>query len=470
MPSPLSQRRFLSRDFYVVLTVVLTVAAIVLGWSSYVRLTSPPEEGIYVPRREDITAEVQLLQRYVQIDTSNPPGGELAAARFLLAELAAGGVKAELIESAPGRANVYARIRGRIPGQGLLLIHHMDVVPADEAGWTRPPFSGDIFLNQLWGRGALDMKGIGICHLRAFLDLARSGQRPRYDLVFLATADEEQGADFGVAWLLRNRPDVFEGIRYAMNEGGIPETRAERLMYFGIEIGSKQFITVRLHSPVRENLEKARIDLEPYFEPFDPERILPEVRTFFRAIAPHRVVNRDRLADIDATVKAGEFWALDVSYRALTQNNISPSGIRQSGSGYHMDVVLMNLPDELPQSRLARLLAIVQPYQLKAEVLDTMGPTAISSVETPFFKIIEDTVKQIHGPRAPVGQVILWHQTNDSRYLRAIGIQTYGVSPFLLDFLQSQGIHSVDERVRIDWFLQGVAFTRQAVKGYCLPK
>src|SRR5688572_9122218 len=207
----------LSRDFYRSLAIVLVLAAVAFGVTAYLRIIIAPDDDTYIPRPEQIAPEIRLLQQYVRIDTSNPPGREKAGADFLAGELRRRGIAAEVIESAPGRANVYARLQGETPGEGLLLLHHIDVVPAAPAGWESPPFGADLFLNQMWGRGTLDMKGIGICHLEAFADRARSGTKPKRDLVFLATADEETSGGYGVAWLLEHRPDIFRGIKYAVN-------------------------------------------------------------------------------------------------------------------------------------------------------------------------------------------------------------------------------------------------------------
>src|SRR6185369_13184345 len=111
--------------------------------------------------------------------------------------------------SVPLRANLYARIRGKQAGDGLMLINHMDVVPASPQGWTKPPFRAEIYGNMMWGRGTFDMKGIGIAQLEAFIAVATAGRPPEHDIVFLATADEESGSGLGTRWLLDHRPDLF---------------------------------------------------------------------------------------------------------------------------------------------------------------------------------------------------------------------------------------------------------------------
>src|SRR6201999_2095308 len=175
------------------------VSAAIYGYSEWLDRQNR-RDTTYIPRKEVITPEIELLQQYVRIDTSNPPGLEAPGARFLAKLLEQGGVHAEIIESAPGRTSVYARLRGRQPGMGLLLMHHIDVVPAPARGWSQPPFGATILLNMMWGRGTLDMKGIGIADLAAFLEVAKTHRQPERDLVFLGVADEEEGGSLGTAW------------------------------------------------------------------------------------------------------------------------------------------------------------------------------------------------------------------------------------------------------------------------------
>ena len=247
------------------LSLILAGAAFIAGLLWYnARTKHEIDSQLWIPKPAAITPAVVTLQQYVRIDTSNPPGNELPGARFLAAFLAKDGIRAQIIESAPGRASVYARIAGKQHDGGLLLLNHIDVVPAPKAGWTRPPFAAEVFLNQLYGRGALDMKGIGVCELLAFTDLARTHRTPEHDVVFLASADEEEGGAKGVAWLLEHRPDIFEGIRYALNEGGITETTKERVAYFGIETGTKMTVKLLLRARDRESMQALRIALEPF--------------------------------------------------------------------------------------------------------------------------------------------------------------------------------------------------------------
>lgn len=422
-------------------------------------------EQTYIPKPFTITEEVNLLAEYIRIDTSNPPGREMRGAQWLASQLARGGVKAEIIQSAPGRANVYARIRGVQRGTGLLLMNHIDVIPADPAGWTKPPFSGEFKLDSLYGRGAIDMKGAAICQLRAFLDIAKSGRQPQHDIVFLAVADEETGGALGTRWLLANRRDVFDDVKYVLNEGGITEITAEKMDYFGIEIGTKVLVTAHALAPTREQLQKLRLALGPYYGSRKPQRILPEVRRFLRELSPNRTMYRHLLEDVERSVAEGSFWELPSGYRELTQDIVIADGVAPAAGGFAMRVKFYNLPDTNPDERLAWFKQFAARYGATMQVQQKAGPELLSPVDTPLYELLAQEAHAIWKPKA-AGTEILNGSYNDSRYLRSEGIICYGVQPFPVDYFQSMSIHSVDERVRVSWFQEGVRFMSRVVNRY----
>src|SRR5580765_7978577 len=160
-------------------------------------------------------AEDALIQ-YLRIDTSNPPGNETAGAKFLQQLLAKEGIETQLLGSDPARQSLYARLRGGAAGPGgekaLLLLHHIDVVPATAAEWTKPPFAGLKNNGYLWGRGALDIKSLGIAEAVAMIDLKRRGAQLRRDVVYLAVADEELGGTQGCKEILDAHPELFRDV------------------------------------------------------------------------------------------------------------------------------------------------------------------------------------------------------------------------------------------------------------------
>src|SRR6266540_6341415 len=168
-----------------------------------------------VSLREEVT---ELLRGLIRIDTTNPPGNETAAAEFLRDYLQARGVECELYARVPERANLVARIPGRGDGLRVLLLSHTDVVLADASEWSADPFGGELRDGEVWGRGALDMKGQVAASAVAIASLAREGFAPAGDLVFAATADEEVGTEHGLAWLCEAHPDAVR-TDYALNEG-----------------------------------------------------------------------------------------------------------------------------------------------------------------------------------------------------------------------------------------------------------
>ena len=447
---------------------VLVIIAIALGTALLIDRNRKEEERLrreqtYIPKPFTKTQEVDLLSEYIRIDTSNPPGRELAGARWLAAQLERGGVKGEIIESAPGRASVYARIRGTQQGDGLLLMNHIDVVPADAKEWTKPPFSGEIQLDALYGRGAIDVKGSAICQLRAFLDVARAGRPPKHDLVFLAVADEEAGGKLGTQWLLAHRPDVFHGIHYVLNEGGITEITAEKMDYFGIEIGTKALVMTHATAPTREQLQQLRIALGPFYGSRKPQRILPEVRRFLRELAPNRRMNREVLQDVDRAIAEGTFWQLPSGYRELTQDVIFAGAVTRSGNGWEMPVKFYNLPDTDPEPGLRWFRTYAAQFGAGVRVDERSGPLRLSSADTPLFALLAEEARRAWKPAA-VGTEILNGTFNDSRFLREKGMICYGVQPFPVDFFQSASIHGIDERVKVGSFQEGVEYMRRVVQ------
>jgi len=449
------------------LALLIAGAALIAGLRIYVAWADRDmSSSLFIPHPTKITPELALLQQYVRIDTSNPPGNELPGAQFLAGLLEKNGIHAEIIESAPRRASVYARIAGRQHGDGLLLFNHIDVVPATASGWSRPPFGAEAYLNQIYGRGTLDMKGIAICELLAFIDVARTHRTPEHDLVFLAVADEETGGKLGTAWLLEHRPDIFAGIRYAINEGGITETSQERIAYFGIEIGTKMTVRVRLRARDRQSMQRLRIALEPFISRIDADRVLPEVRAFLHELAPIRVEQGQFLDDIDRTIAAGKLWLLPVGYRELTQNVLWPDTVESDPRGATMRVNLFNLPDENPDARIEWLRGFAARYGASIdEVIEKSGPAPLSSRRTPMFALLSAEAKrQYGGVRTGTEVLVAW--SNDSRYLRVRGIDAYGLMPFPTDWYQTQGIHSIDERLWADSFRNGIELLRHVTRRF----
>src|SRR5438477_12065731 len=242
----------------------------------------------------DETAE--LLRRYLMIDTTNPPGNELAGATFLAGVLAGEGIPSETVESAPGRANLVARLRGDGSLPGIVLHHHIDVVYADRRYWTLDPFGGVLRDGYLYGRGAIDMKSTGIMHLAALLALKRAKAPLTRDLIFLATADEEAGSLYGAQFIADQRRDWLAGAEYAISELGGLETHAGFKAPLGhIVISEKTGLPLALTAksapghgsmPWPDTAPNRLVRaLNRLLEAERPFRVLPEVQEFFSRVA-----------------------------------------------------------------------------------------------------------------------------------------------------------------------------------------
>src|SRR5256714_9603504 len=182
-----------------------------------VALLTAPGEADWKALGDEATG---LLSQYLRINTTNPPGNEIAAARWLASVLQRDGIDARVFEPAPGKANLYARLAGDGSARPLILLNHMDVVLASPQYWTVDPFAGAVQDGYLWGRGALDMKGEAITQLVTLLTLKRAGVALKRDVIFLATADGEAGAGVGAGWMVEHHPELVQDAEFLLNEGG----------------------------------------------------------------------------------------------------------------------------------------------------------------------------------------------------------------------------------------------------------
>lgn len=424
------------------------------------------------------------LQEYLQIDTTNPPGNEKGAAELLAGWLRQLGVEPRLVASPAGRTSVYARFGaqgGPCPqgGGALLLLHHIDVVPAGE-GWQEPPFSGRLESGRIWGRGAIDNKSAGIAHLAALEQLARAGRPFCRDLVFLGVADEEAGGGEGMAFLLERHPGLFAGVDAAINEGGLNPTFGGRQRYWGIEVVQKRPLWLSVeaggaaghgsrytpgsaaHQLIR-GLAKL-VDRPPRY------RLGDAARLYFGELA--RLEGTSPAAALAALEKQihpdGPVPPLEAGTPVYFLDTLQVTEV-STGDGInvvspvaraYLDIRL--LPDTDQEAYLAEMRALLGP-DLVAKVVLESPPVAVSPREHPLFQ----TFEQVLGQRAPVIPFFL-PGTTDSRYLRARGIAAYGWSPFSIEGKDLLGIHAPNEYIRLEDFLRGIETTRRLLEAYAV--
>jgi len=190
---------------------------------------------------------VRRTREYLRINTVNPPGNEVESMRWFARILKQEGIQFDTATSAPGRGNIWARLPGGSE-PALVLLHHMDVVPADSKYWDTDPLAAETRDSVIFGRGALDTKTLGVVQLETFLALKRAKIPLKRDVIFMATADEEAGGNFGAGWVVKNHPEAFKGAGMLLNEGGESALEDDGRMQFAIEVTQKTPLWLKLTS------------------------------------------------------------------------------------------------------------------------------------------------------------------------------------------------------------------------------
>jgi acetylornithine deacetylase/succinyl-diaminopimelate desuccinylase-like protein len=413
--------------------------------------------------RDEATA---LLRALLRIDTSNPPGNETPAALLLKDHLEAAGVACELVARTPGRANLVARIPGTGDGPSLALLGHTDVVPADPAGWRHPPFAGHLDDDgYVWGRGAVDMKNETATRAVAMAVLARSGFRPRGDLVFIAEADEEDGAEaVGLTWLVRERPDI--GTDYVLNEGASERlTLADGRTVVTINVGEKATLpalVTALGHAAHASTPEAGANAVPRLAALisrlaahrAPRRVLPETRALLEAlVGPFD-------GDLDAAIARARTLhpAFGELVGPLFQTTIAPTRLRGSTARNVMPArasvecdcrVLPGTAEADLEAELRAALGEDLAYDL--EFLEPPIGGSVSPIDTPLFEVCRRFVAE-NDPGAVLLPTLCTGFT-DSHFMReAFGSVAYGFWPMRHTPYEvaAAGIHSTDERIHAD--------------------
>ena len=415
---------------------------------------------------------VAVLADYLRIDTTNPPGNEMAAAQFLKRLLDRDGIETRLIEAAPGRGNLWARLRGTGPGKSIVLLNHLDVVPADARQWSVPPFGGVTKDGALWGRGALDMKGQGVVQLMAMLWLKRQGVVLKRDVVFLATADEETGGRAGVGYVLTHHPDLVRDAAVVLNEGGTIAIHRGRPAYYSISVADKLpfgfTITARGQAghasmPLADSSVNRLVrGVAKLVEWQAPIRVIDPVQRHFATVAPLEPPPwRERLADLRAALAdstlAKEFtrnaWnnAQVRSTHSVTMLSGATKGNVIPGEATaYVDVRL--LPDEDPHAFLNEVKRVLGDATLAVAARTPLTP-ASSPSEHELFGVLRDVAAAHHPGLAVVPTLLVGF--SDCYYFRARSVPCYGFTPMRIGADLWATVHGNDERIPVDVLKEG---------------
>ena len=450
--------------FNPIAVVLVTLAAVAGGYAAEVKLDWKALED----------EAVSTLSRYIQIDTTNPPGNEIKAAQFFKQIFDHAGIEARIIESAPGRGNIFARLRGDGSKKAVVLLNHMDVVPADPKQWKEPPFSGLIKDGQIWGRGSLDDKGPAVAELMTLLALKRQNIPLKGDVIFLGTADEEAGGAMGAGYLLEKYPELFANVGLVLNEGGgIRLGKDDRAREYSVSVTEKTPLWLRLvargqpghGSTPGSNLavNKLIAALQRVTQYRAPIKVVPEVQKFYAQTANSESdERRKKYLDLRASLQDPAFaaeFAKDPRNDASVRNTIAITVIKASEktnvipaeATAELDVRL--LPGEDPQAFIKELKKIIGDDSIKIDVILSFPP-ATSPPHPEAMGIITEMAKNNDGGVAVVSPLV--RGFTDCHFFREKGFPCFGFMPLRNPASEGGMVHGVDERMTIESLRAGL--------------
>jgi acetylornithine deacetylase/succinyl-diaminopimelate desuccinylase-like protein len=425
------------------------------------------------------------LQEYLHIDTSNPPGNEAAGAEFLGGILQDEGIEFKLYLSEPGRASLLARLEGEGRGKPLILLNHIDVVPADPHGWDVHPFSGEISDGYVWGRGALDMKGMGIMELMALIAARREGLALQRDVVFLAVADEETGGYQGVKYLLDKYPEEMRA-DLVINEGGYASSDLiAGSPLFMVSVAEKYAMWLRLSRrglgghgsmPTGQGaLECLVRALGRLLEDPRPMVINPIMQAFLAELAKHWEILKPY----------GEDGEVETLKRIIDENNLMAIPALGSMLRDTLSLNMLNagvkenvIPDEASAHLDCRLLPETELEEFMASVRESLQDPEIdiaamlkgerspaTATDSELYNVLEKTLID-HYPGSVVSPFLL-SGMSDSRFFRALGVPCFGIIPASLGMADLSSIHGVNEKIAVADVGEGAAFLYDLIVNLC---
>jgi acetylornithine deacetylase/succinyl-diaminopimelate desuccinylase-like protein len=421
-----------------------------------------------------------LLSHYIRIDTTNPPGRELAAAQFWKEVLARERIDAQVFESQPGRGVVYARLKGTGEEKALILLHHLDVVPAVKSEWEDDPFAGVIKAGYVYGRGAIDCKGVAVAQFMALALLKRVGLPLKRDIIFLGTADEEAGGQQGAGWFVDQHFDLIADAEFLLTEGGGVRIHDGRRSY-DVDIAEKAPCWIQLETsgpaghgsrPLPETAVTRLIRALEKIVRYETEvKVVPSVQAYFSALAegeePEKAARLRRLEKSLADPHFRQEFLANPMYNALVRNTISPTVLEGSNktnvipgrARAQLDCRL--LPGEDPQEFVKRLERLVNDSDVNFSVLMNFPPLA-SEAETSLFRAIRNVAER-RDPQAPVVPAVLAGFT-DAHYFRRKGIVSYGFSGLPLAEEDGRRVHGDNERISLASLREGIQILVELVQ------
>ena len=447
-----------------ILVALFAVCSVVFSVTSVVELFAQSPEA----SQEEIT---RLLTQYVRIDTSNPPGDTTKAADFLASILEREGIPVTRYESAPGKAIIYSRLKATVSpaaGKAILLLHHMDVVPADRTQWKTDPFVPAIQGTDLWGRGSMDMKGQGVAQLVAFLMLKRQNVPRTRDVILLAEPDEEVGGALGARWMIANHYAELDP-EYVIDEGGFGsiDLFAPNTMVYGISVAEKKIVWLKLRA---EGV--AGHGSQPHDQNPNDRLVKALARLLAEPVARSLQASGDQASVLDVMkARVGPF-ATNKFTNAIQHSTIALTWFR-SGVGDPPKINVIPsvaeagldcrvLPGTTRDQWIAEIRRRLADPAITIELINESDDPVVTSQDTPLYRNIEAAIKRRH-PEAIVTPMLIPYGT-DSNAFRPKGVKSYGIFPALLPADVVASMHGDGEHVSLASVREGAQVFFEALR------
>jgi len=416
---------------------------------------------------------ISHLQALIRMDTVNPPGRELGVARYLDDVMRGAGIETTLLEPAPGRAALVARLKGSGKHRPVLMLAHMDVVGVERERWTTNPFGGEILDGFLYGRGAIDDKGMLAVNLQTMLLLnqhvVRNGGTLDRDVVFLATSDEEAGGEFGIDWVIATHPSAVDA-EFALNEGGRLRELNGKLAYAAVQCGEKVANVLRLTAsgtpghasiPIPDNavvklgraVAAAATHREPVVVTETSRRFFEGLASFWKDADVRAAMADISSGDPSRVATGAKLVATNPPFDAMIRNGISPTmlsaGVRPNVIPAEASATLnvRLLPGQSLDDLIARLRAAIGDESVRVTVESQGEEAPPSPDDTAMYRAIRDALAAL-APGVPTVPFLSTGAT-DSAPLRRAGVKAYGLLPFPLTEADEGRMHGHDERVSV---------------------
>lgn len=426
----------------------------------------------------DLDKTVELLRDFIRIDTTNPPGNEEKAAQFLQEFLRREGLSSDMYHPAPGRANILSRIKGRLPGSPVILLGHIDVVPAKREEWSCDPFTAEVKDGYIYGRGTIDMKSQVICQLATFVDYARQGATPRRDIIFLATCDEEVGGNHGVEFMLDAVPEL-KGASFVLSEGGsmFDENGS---VYAQIAVTEKKLSQFILKAsgkgghgsmPHGDNANEKIVAAAQRILSYKwPLKAMPVTSAYFDGVLTDDVAGNAKFPGLKKALRLKKwknYLERNEIYNSILRNTVTLTILKggekvnviPSESCAYFDSRL--LPSESHERFFAKIKKLAGDDAVIERIGEKIPAPGPSRYNTVFFQGIREAVRSVKGD-IPVLPFVTTGAT-DMRYFRDLGIPSYGFFPVTLTKEEHMRMHGKDERISLANIQEGLDGLRAIV-------